>query len=104
MGTGECTPTPFTIFTISYKVVVHAPAERAVTLPLFLHYPFGYSVGEVWRMTDGPWIFLSNIFLFWMAPVQSSTYREEEEDFSTYCSEAGLWGEGGWRGGGGEED
>jgi hypothetical protein len=30
--------------TIMYKVVVYAPAERADTLPLFLLYPYMYSV------------------------------------------------------------
>jgi hypothetical protein len=35
---------PFTIFTITYKVVVYAPAERAAILPLFLLYPYMYSV------------------------------------------------------------
>jgi hypothetical protein len=42
---GGCTPTPFHfINTITYKVVVYAPAERAVTLPLFLLFPYMYSV------------------------------------------------------------
>jgi hypothetical protein len=41
---GRCTPTPFTISTITYKDVVYAPAERAATLALFLLYPFKYSV------------------------------------------------------------
>jgi hypothetical protein len=39
---GGCPP-PFTISTITYKVV-YAPAERAETLPLFLLYPYMYSV------------------------------------------------------------
>ena len=30
---GGCKPTPFTIFTIKYKVAVYAPAERADTVP-----------------------------------------------------------------------
>jgi hypothetical protein len=30
--------------TITYKVVVYGPAERADTLPLFLFYPYMYSV------------------------------------------------------------
>jgi hypothetical protein len=38
---GRCTPTPFTISTITYKVL-YATAERADTL--FLLYPFMYSV------------------------------------------------------------
>ena len=37
---------PFTITTITYKVVVYAPAERADTLPLLLVYPYMYSVGK----------------------------------------------------------
>jgi hypothetical protein len=41
---GGCTPTPFTLYTITIKVVVYAPAERAETLPLFLLYPYMYSV------------------------------------------------------------
>jgi hypothetical protein len=35
-----CTPTHFTIPSITYKVVVYAPAERADILPLFLLYPY----------------------------------------------------------------
>ncbi len=38
-GGCRCTPIPFTISTITYKVVVNAPAERADTLPLFLLCP-----------------------------------------------------------------
>ncbi len=42
---GGCTrPPPFTISTVTYKVVVYAPAESADTLPLFLLYPYTYSV------------------------------------------------------------
>ncbi len=37
---------PFSISTITYKVVVYALAERADTLPLFLLYLYMYSVGE----------------------------------------------------------
>jgi hypothetical protein len=33
---GKCTPTPFQPITITYKVGMYAPAERADTLPLFL--------------------------------------------------------------------
>ncbi len=43
-GGGGALPPPFTISTITYKVVVYAPAERADTLPLFLLYPYVYSV------------------------------------------------------------
>ncbi len=32
-------PAPFTLFTITYKVALYAPAERADTLPLFHLYP-----------------------------------------------------------------
>jgi hypothetical protein len=37
-------PPPFRISIVMYKVVVDAPAERADTLPLFLHYPYMFSV------------------------------------------------------------
>jgi hypothetical protein len=37
-GDGGCTPTPFHSITITYKVAVYAPAERADTLPLFHTY------------------------------------------------------------------
>ncbi len=43
-GGGGCTLTPFTISTFIYKVVVYAPAERADTFPLYLLYPYMYSV------------------------------------------------------------
>jgi hypothetical protein len=36
---------PFSISTITYKVVMYAPAERADTLPIFLLYSYMYSVG-----------------------------------------------------------
>jgi hypothetical protein len=41
---GGARPSPFTISTITYKVVVYAPGERADTLPIFLFYPYMYSV------------------------------------------------------------
>ena len=41
---GGARPPPFTLSTITYKVVVYAPAERADTLPLFRLYPYMYSV------------------------------------------------------------
>jgi hypothetical protein len=44
---GGARPPPFTLVTITYKVAVYAPAERADTLPLFHIYPYMYSV--VWR-------------------------------------------------------
>jgi hypothetical protein len=37
-------PPPFNISTIIYKFEVYGPAERADTLPLFLLYPYMYSV------------------------------------------------------------
>ncbi len=43
---GGARPPPSTIYAIMYKVVVYAPAERAETLPLFLLYPYMYSVGK----------------------------------------------------------
>jgi hypothetical protein len=43
---GGCTPTPFTISTITYKVAVYAPIERADTHPLLLLYPYIYSVNR----------------------------------------------------------
>ncbi len=45
-GEGEgCTPTPFHfVSTITSKVVVYAPTERADTPLLFLLYPYKYSV------------------------------------------------------------
>jgi len=47
---GGCTHTPFhyILYTITYKVVVYAAAERTVTLPLFLLYSYTgmYSVGD----------------------------------------------------------
>jgi len=48
---GGCTPIPFhysiSTSTITYKVVVYAPAERADILPPILLYPKMHSVGEV---------------------------------------------------------
>jgi len=43
---GGARPPPFTITTTTYKVVVYAPAERVDTLPLFLLYPYMYSVNK----------------------------------------------------------
>jgi hypothetical protein len=39
---GGSRPQPFTISTITHKVVVYAPAEREDTLSLFLLYPYMY--------------------------------------------------------------
>jgi hypothetical protein len=41
---GGARPPPFTLSTITCKVVVYAPAERADTLSLFLLYAYLYSV------------------------------------------------------------
>ncbi len=46
---GGCTPYPFTLSTITSKVVVYAPPEMADILPLFLLYPYMHSVGETER-------------------------------------------------------
>ncbi len=43
-GGGVARSLPFTISTIKYEVVVYTRAERADTLPLFLLYPYKYSV------------------------------------------------------------
>jgi hypothetical protein len=42
---GGASPPHFTISTITYKVVVFSPAERADTHPLFPLYTYTYSVG-----------------------------------------------------------
>ncbi len=39
VGGGACPPL-FTLFTITYKVAVYAPAERADTLTLFFLYSY----------------------------------------------------------------
>ncbi len=48
-------PPPFTLSTITYKVVVYAPAEMADTLHLFLLYPYRYStpIGTFCVLYDG---------------------------------------------------
>jgi hypothetical protein len=43
---GGARSTPFTISTIIYKVVVYTPDEKADTLPLFLLYPYMYSLWQ----------------------------------------------------------
>ncbi len=55
-GGGAVRPPTFTLFTITYKVAVYAPAERTDTLPLFLLYPYELCGGnhklkrtEVWN-------------------------------------------------------
>jgi hypothetical protein len=45
-------PPAFAISTITYKVVVYAPAERADTLPLFLFYTYMYSVPHITPDTE----------------------------------------------------
>jgi hypothetical protein len=42
---GGARPPPFTLSTITSKVVVHALEDMADTLPQFLLYPYMYSVG-----------------------------------------------------------
>jgi hypothetical protein len=37
---GIARPSPFTLFTTTYKVAVYIPAEKADTFPLFDLYPF----------------------------------------------------------------
>jgi hypothetical protein len=41
---GGSKPTPFTISTITFTVEVYVPAEMTDALPLFLLYPYMYSV------------------------------------------------------------
>ncbi len=43
-GGARLPPPPITISTIMYKVVVYAPSQRADTFPLFLLYPYMYSL------------------------------------------------------------
>ncbi len=43
-GMGSARPPPFTTSTITYKIVVYAPAKREDTLPLVLLYPYMYFV------------------------------------------------------------
>jgi hypothetical protein len=44
---------PFTLFTITYKVAVYAPAERADTLTLFHLYSYLYSVDQPQTVASG---------------------------------------------------
>ncbi len=44
MRIGVARPPSYTVSTITFKVVVYAPAERADTHPLFLLYLYIYSV------------------------------------------------------------
>jgi len=43
-GGGRCTPTPCQPITITYKVEVYAPAERADTLPSISSLSYMYSL------------------------------------------------------------
>jgi hypothetical protein len=87
---GGCTPIPFHyISTITYKIVVYTPAERADTLPLFLLYPFVYSVFtpvpkvgtsgliHVWRIPQAEYQFYrySDIVIFVLVNVLSHSCR-----------------------------
>ncbi len=64
MRVGGARPPPFTISTITYKVAVYAPAERADTLPLFLLYSYMYSVVQTKRPAGEPvWIAANILFL-----------------------------------------
>ena len=47
---GDARPPPFTTSTITYKVLVYAPADREDTLALFLLYPYMYSVVEICKI------------------------------------------------------
>jgi hypothetical protein len=57
---GGARPPPFAIVTITYKVAVYAPAERADTIRLFLLYPYvlcgllSPPHGEYWNSKRGP--------------------------------------------------
>ncbi len=51
-GWGCTLPPPFTLSTITSKVVVYASAERSDNLPLFLLYPYMYSVAPTTRTAD----------------------------------------------------
>jgi hypothetical protein len=44
---GGARPPPFTIFTMTYKVAVYAPAARADTLTLFHLYPYVLCAGDL---------------------------------------------------------
>ncbi len=44
---GRCAPPSFTLFTITYKVVMYAPAERADTLPPISTLPLYVLCGHI---------------------------------------------------------
>jgi hypothetical protein len=58
---GGAFPSPFTIFTITYKVAMYAPAERADTLPLFHLYP----ICTLWYTTVQRKTFVQNTPCYW---------------------------------------
>ncbi len=55
-GLSDARPPPFTISTITYKVVMHAPAERADTLLLYLLYNYMCSV-SISAITQSEYIY-----------------------------------------------
>ncbi len=62
---GDKRPPLFTLSTITCKVVVYAPAERADTLPLFLLYPYMYSVPPA-GFFNGLWESMYSISSHWL--------------------------------------
>ncbi len=71
-GVGCASTSPFTISTITYKVVVYAPAGRADTLPLFLHYP----ICTLWQDIKTPH------FILFSSYIQSySVVKQIEKNF-----------------------
>jgi hypothetical protein len=61
---GGARPPFFTLSTITSKVVVYATAERADTLPLFLLYPYMYSLVQ-----DMDIVFFRGLFYFYHAVI-----------------------------------
>ncbi len=62
MWEGDARPLPFTISTITYKVVLYTLAESANTLSLFLLYPYMYSAcGKTMSMYLGLKVLSSEI-------------------------------------------
>jgi hypothetical protein len=51
MRVGGCTPTPFQPITITYKVAMHAPAQRSDTLSVFHLYPICTLCSPLWVST-----------------------------------------------------
>jgi hypothetical protein len=54
---GGASPSPFTIYTIKYKVAMYDPAERADILPLFLLHPYMYSKVTTKKSVPGSTLF-----------------------------------------------